>query len=61
MSKIDEIAEQIAFGEQGPKNGSSLGLYLSPDLIYLSETHMGKDGVLVDHLVRIPIPADEKK
>ncbi|MDE2512405.1 MAG: pilus assembly protein PilM [Elusimicrobia bacterium] len=61
MSKIDEIVEQIAFGEQGPKNGSSLGLYLSPDLIYLSETHMGKDGVLVDHLVRIPIPADEKK
>ena len=62
MGKIDEIAEQIAFGQQGPKNGSSLGLYISPDLIYLSETHPSKEGgIVVDHLVRIPIPVDEKR
>jgi Tfp pilus assembly PilM family ATPase len=60
--KIDEIVEQIAFGEQRPKTSSSLGLYLSPEVVYLSESHMGKDGkVVVDHLVRIPIPQDEKK
>ena len=62
MAKFDEIVEQIAFGQQAAKNASSLGLYLSPDLVYLSESHMGRDGkMVVDHLVRIPIPIDEKR
>lgn len=59
--KFDEFVEQIAFGAQGPKNASSLGLYLSPEVVYLSETHLKDGKLVVDHLVRIPIPADEKK
>jgi Tfp pilus assembly protein PilN len=61
MSKIDEIVEQIAFGQQGPKNASSLGLYLSPELIYLSESHLKDGKLVVDHLVRIPIQNDVMK
>lgn len=59
--KLDDIVEQIAFGEQGPKNASCLGLYLSPEVVYLSESRMKDGKLVVDHLVRIPIPVDEKK
>jgi hypothetical protein len=58
---LDDMIEQLAFGKQTPKPAPCLGLYLSPDVIYLSETHKGKDGKLVvDHLVRIPIPSEGK-
>ncbi|MDE2489693.1 MAG: pilus assembly protein PilM [Elusimicrobia bacterium] len=61
MSKYDALIEQIAFGRETAKPATSLGLYLSTDMIYLSETHLGKNGRLaVDHLVRIPIPTEGK-
>jgi hypothetical protein len=61
MSKFDDIVEQIAFGREVAKPAPSLGLYLSPDVVYLSETHLKDGKVVVDHLVRIPIPTDPKK
>lgn len=62
MGQLDQIIEQVAFGQTQEKMSSCLGLYLSPETIYISETHLGKDGKLVvDHLVRIPIPADPGK
>ena len=61
MADIDKTIEQLAFGAEGRAAGSSLGLYLSPDVIYLSESHVEKGGkYVVDHLVRIPIPAEGK-
>ena len=61
MADIDKTIEQLAFGAEGRAAGSSLGLYLSPDVIYLSESHVEKGGkYVVDHLVRIPIPTDTK-
>jgi hypothetical protein len=57
MINIDQIAEQIAFGAEAQKPSSSLGLYLGPDVIYLSETHLSGSKLVVDHMVRIPIPA----
>jgi Tfp pilus assembly PilM family ATPase len=61
MSKYDALIEQLAFGRESAKPSVSLGLYLSTDVIYLSETHLGKGGRLaVDHLVRIPIPVEGK-
>jgi len=61
MADIDKIIEQLAFGAEGRAAGSSLGLYLSPDTIYLAESHVEKTGkFVVDHLVRIPIPTDVK-
>ncbi len=58
---LDDLVAQLAFGKQTPKAAPALGLYLSPDVIYLSETHSGKDGkIVVDHLVRIPIPSEGK-
>lgn len=61
MSAFDDLVEQIAFGRETAKPSTSLGLYLSPDVVYLSETHLKDGKLVVDHLVRIPIPADPKK
>ncbi len=61
MSKFDDLIEQVAFGREVSKSASSLGLYLSPDVVYLSETRMKDGKIVVDHLVRIPIPTDAKK
>jgi Tfp pilus assembly PilM family ATPase len=37
-----------------------VGLYLAPDVVYLSETHVSGGKLVVDHMVRIPIPSDGK-
>jgi len=61
MANIDSIVEQIAFGKETRKPAPSLGLYMSPDTIYLAESHLEANGkFVVDHLVRIPIPAAVK-
>ena len=60
MSKLDALVEQLAFGTEPRKNGSCLGLYLGPDVVYLSETHVSAGKLIVDHMVRIPIPSDGK-
>ena len=60
MATLDQIVEQIAFGAETQKPSSSLGLYLGPDVVYLSETHLDGGKLVVDHMVRIPIPADGK-
>jgi hypothetical protein len=60
MPKIDELIEQLAFGVETGKVTSCLGLYLGPDVVYLSETHVEGGKLVVDHMVRIPIPADGK-
>lgn len=57
---LDENIDALAFGAKTQKYGACLGLYLSPDTIYIGETHLDKAGKLVvDHLVRIPIPQAE--
>ena len=62
MGRIDQIVDTLAFGQNKPKDGTCLGLYLSPELIYISETHLGPQGKLaVDHLVRIQIPLEGKE
>ena len=61
MSKnIDDLIDKLAFGKTAPKPGPVLGMYLSPEVIYLAETHLDKGNIVVDHLVRIPVPAPEK-
>ena len=62
MGRFDQIVDTLAFGQTKPKEGTCLGLYLSPELIYISETHLGPQGkLIVDHLVRIQIPLDGKE
>jgi hypothetical protein len=57
---IDEAIETLSFGQTAPKVSSCLGLYLSPETIYISETHFDKAGrLVVDHLLRIPVPPPE--
>ncbi|MEK7859206.1 MAG: hypothetical protein AAB320_08700 [Elusimicrobiota bacterium] len=56
MADIDELIGQLAFGQTAPKLSSCLGLYLSPETVYISETHFAKDKLVVDHLIRIPVP-----
>jgi hypothetical protein len=60
MANLDDMIDQIAFGKTAPKAGPVLGMYLSPEVIYLAETHFEKGQIAVDHLVRIPVPAPEK-
>ena len=60
MANLDDMIDQIAFGKTAPKAGPVLGMYLSPEVIYLAETHFDKGQIVVDHLVRIPVPAPEK-
>lgn len=57
---IDAFIEQVAFGKSTPKLGSCLGMYLSPDVVYLSEVHFSKGRPVVDHLVRVPVPTGDK-
>ncbi len=61
MRQFDDFIDQIAFGRKVPKASSSLGLYLSPDVVYMAETHLKSGKIVVDNLVRIPIPTDPKK
>jgi hypothetical protein len=53
---FNDLVEQLAFGSSIPKMDSCLGLFLSPEAIFLCEvgTQNGKPRVL--HLLRIPIP-----
>ena len=60
MPDIDALVEELAFGKSRRKPGPCLGLYLSPEVIYISETHVQGGKIVVDHLVRIPVPAPEK-
>ncbi len=53
---IDDVIERLAFGTSTPKTSHCLGLFLSPETIYVSETRLEKGRVRVDHLVRIPLP-----
>ena len=50
-AKTDQLIDQLAFGKSKPASGPCLGLYLSPETIYIAETRPGKNGsVTVDHL-----------
>ncbi|MEK7234415.1 MAG: hypothetical protein AAB268_11405 [Elusimicrobiota bacterium] len=58
---VDQIIDSLAFGKGKPQTGPCLGLYLSPEMVYIAATRLGKgECVTVDHLVRIPIPLDGK-
>ncbi|MDP3543831.1 MAG: hypothetical protein Q8T11_15290 [Elusimicrobiota bacterium] len=61
IAKLDQLIDTLAFGKSKPASGPCLGLYLSPEMLYIAETRPGKGGaVIVDHLVRIPIPPEGK-
>lgn len=56
---LDDLIEQLSFGKATVKVSSCLGLYLSPETIYVAESHIEKGRLAVDHLVRIPVPQPE--
>jgi hypothetical protein len=53
---LGEQFEQLCFGTSAPKLDVCLGLYLSPDMIYLAEAQMSGGRPKVSHLVRLPLP-----
>lgn len=60
--KLDDMIEQLAFGQTAPKVDRCLGLYLSPDMIYISESHLEAGGkIVVDQLIRVAVPPPEEK
>mgnify|MGYP001620041602 CR=1 FL=1 len=58
--EIDPLIEQLAFGKTTTKLSRCLGLYLSPEVIYVSEIHSAKGKVVVDHLVRVAVPVPDQ-
>ncbi|MBI4371467.1 MAG: pilus assembly protein PilM [Elusimicrobia bacterium] len=61
MSRLDALVDQVAFGRRPPAPSASLGVYLGPELLCVSECRRDKDGRLaVERVVRIPIPSDGK-
>lgn len=60
MANFDDLIDQLAFGKAAQKTGPCLGLYLSPEVVYVSDTHLQNGIIVVDHLVRIPVPVPEK-
>lgn len=62
MGRLDGFIDRVVFGQAKPQLGVCLGLYLSPEIIYIAETRLGKDGrLVVEHLVRIPVPQEKKE
>lgn len=62
MGSLDEFIDRVVFGQAKSRIGVCLGLYLSPEIIYIAETRLGKDGrLVVEHLVRIPVPQEKKE
>ncbi|UPT75913.1 MAG: hypothetical protein M0D55_09725 [Elusimicrobiota bacterium] len=59
-AQIDQLIDSLAFGKAAAASGPCLGLYLSPETIYIAESRVKGGVVTVDHLVRIPIPPDGK-
>lgn len=60
-ANLDQFIDTVAFGKAKPTTGPCLGLYLSPEVLYIAETKAGKGGTAaVEHLVRIPIPPEGK-
>lgn len=58
---VDQLIDTLAFGKAKPMTGPCLGLYLSPEMLYIAETKAGKGGAItVEHLVRVPIPPEGK-
>lgn len=57
---FDALIEKVAFGKAPLKLSSCLGMYISPEVIYLSEVRFSGGRPVVDHLIRIPIPATGK-
>jgi hypothetical protein len=61
MADYDALIEQLAFGKTTPKLSSCLGLYLSPDRVYISEVTMKGGKPTVERLVPVPLPVQAAK
>lgn len=55
MNLADSI-EQLSFGRSMPKMESCIGIYLSPEAIFLSEARAEKGRPQVLHLLKLPMP-----
>lgn len=53
---LEETIEQLSFGRSIPRIDSCIGLYLSPEVLFLAEVKMSGDRPQVLHLVRLPVP-----
>lgn len=56
---LAENIEQLSFGRSLPRLNSCLGLFLSPDMMYLAEVGVESGKPKVLHLLRLPIPGVE--
>lgn len=58
----DALVESIAFGKAAQKTGPVLGMYLSPETIYIAQTRAeGAGKTVVEHLMRIQVPVSDVK
>lgn len=60
MPSLDDWIDRVAFGKAPSKPGPALGLYLSPEMIYVCQARLDAGAVAVEHLLRVPLPAADK-
>jgi Tfp pilus assembly PilM family ATPase len=56
---LDEMIEQLSFGRTLPRLDTCLGLYVSPDSMFLSEVKLEGNRPQTLHLVPLPVPGGE--
>ena len=54
---LSDMVEQLSFGNSIPKMSSCLGLFFSPETVFVAEVELGGGKPRVRHLIRLPIPA----
>ena len=52
----EELIDNLAFGISAPKRSRALGLFISPEKIYISQTHVDNNRVILDQLFKIALP-----
>ncbi len=52
----EKLIDEWAFGIKVPKVSRNLGIYLSPSVAYIAQSHLNKDRLVLDQLFRVAIP-----
>ncbi len=52
----ENLIDEWAFGIKAPKISQNLGIYLSPSVAYIAQSHLNKGSLVIDQLFRIALP-----
>ncbi len=52
----EKFIDEWAFGIKAPKVSQNLGIYLSPSVAYIAQSHLNKGRLVLDQLFRVALP-----